>query len=224
MVNSKKMSKSSIAVICLAILLVLSMILGITGAWFTDTMTEPATTASMKFGNVDYEISANGTTVKNGEAEAEKAANGTYLLVAGTKVTTGITILNKSDVETYYVLANDDASKFYVLDTTNKVLVDVTDTDGTKFNAAVTGTGNFGKVLANASIPAVSVTYQLTISKNYGDDSIWTITGDAILPAGATTSIPAASVQRTDASMNVDLGLALFNATYQVRAIQSKNL
>ena len=35
MVNSKKMSKSSIAVIVLSILLVLSLILGFTGAWFT---------------------------------------------------------------------------------------------------------------------------------------------------------------------------------------------
>jgi hypothetical protein len=35
MVNSKKMSKSSVAVIVLAILLALSMVLGLTGAWFT---------------------------------------------------------------------------------------------------------------------------------------------------------------------------------------------
>ena len=35
MVNSKKMSKSSVAVIVLAILLVLSMVLGLTGAWYT---------------------------------------------------------------------------------------------------------------------------------------------------------------------------------------------
>lgn len=35
MVNSKKMSKSSVAVIVLSILLVLSMLLGLTGAWFT---------------------------------------------------------------------------------------------------------------------------------------------------------------------------------------------
>ena len=35
MVNSKKMSKSSVAVMVLAILLVLSMILGLTGAWYT---------------------------------------------------------------------------------------------------------------------------------------------------------------------------------------------
>lgn len=39
MVNSKKMSKSSIAVIVLSILLVLSMVLGLTGAWFTDVQT-----------------------------------------------------------------------------------------------------------------------------------------------------------------------------------------
>ena len=52
MVNSKKMSKSSIAVIVLSILLVLSMILGLTGAWFTDKGSDK-TSDSIKFGNID---------------------------------------------------------------------------------------------------------------------------------------------------------------------------
>lgn len=50
MVNSKKMSKSSIAVIVLSILLVLSLILGFTGAWFTDK--KEGNSSDMTFGTV----------------------------------------------------------------------------------------------------------------------------------------------------------------------------
>ena len=52
MVNSKKMSKSSIAVIVLSILLVLSLILGFTGAWFTDSKDKDLSDDSLKFGTV----------------------------------------------------------------------------------------------------------------------------------------------------------------------------
>ncbi|MGN1213100.1 MAG: hypothetical protein ACI4TZ_03560 [Christensenellales bacterium] len=53
MVNSKKMSKSSIAVIVLSILLVLSMILGLTGAWFTASTDGIDGSANGNFGTVD---------------------------------------------------------------------------------------------------------------------------------------------------------------------------
>lgn len=53
MVNSKKMSKSSIAVIVLSILLVLSLILGFTGAWFTDKLTSGGEGTKVTFGHVE---------------------------------------------------------------------------------------------------------------------------------------------------------------------------
>lgn len=53
MVNSKKMSKSSIAVIVLSILLVLSLILGFTGAWFTDKLTSGDEGTKVAFGHVE---------------------------------------------------------------------------------------------------------------------------------------------------------------------------
>ena len=53
MVNSKKMSKSSIAVIVLSILLVLSLILGFTGAWFTDKLTSGEEGTKVTFGHVE---------------------------------------------------------------------------------------------------------------------------------------------------------------------------
>ena len=52
MVNSKKMSKSSIAVIVLSILLVLSLILGFTGAWFTDKADKSESDATIHWGAV----------------------------------------------------------------------------------------------------------------------------------------------------------------------------
>ena len=56
MVNSKKMSKSSIAVIVLSILLVLSLILGFTGAWFTDKKDGDEITKN--FGTVELNVAA----------------------------------------------------------------------------------------------------------------------------------------------------------------------
>jgi len=53
MVKEKKMSKSSIAVIILAVLLVLSLVLGLTGAWFTKNGNSgTAETNSFQFGSV----------------------------------------------------------------------------------------------------------------------------------------------------------------------------
>ena len=56
MVNSKKMSKSSIAVIVLSILLVLSLILGFTGAWFTDK--KEGSEVTKDFGTVELNVAA----------------------------------------------------------------------------------------------------------------------------------------------------------------------
>ena len=52
MVKSKKMSKGSLAVIILAVLLVLSMVLGLTGAWFTDKANGKDETNNGTFGTV----------------------------------------------------------------------------------------------------------------------------------------------------------------------------
>jgi flagellar basal body-associated protein FliL len=57
MVKSKKMSKSSIAIIVLALLLVLSMVMGLTGAWFTDKAGhDNGAGASLYFGTVDIDL------------------------------------------------------------------------------------------------------------------------------------------------------------------------
>ncbi|MBR4124037.1 MAG: hypothetical protein IKR12_00525 [Clostridia bacterium] len=57
MVKNKKMSKTSIAVIVLALLLVFSLVMGMTGAWFTDKKTPNAAT-SLTFGEVKLNVTA----------------------------------------------------------------------------------------------------------------------------------------------------------------------
>ena len=64
MVNSKKMSKSTVAIVLLSLLLVLSLILTATGAWFTDTKT--AGDKTLTFGTVELDtVSLSGVAVSN---------------------------------------------------------------------------------------------------------------------------------------------------------------
>jgi len=87
MVNSKKMSKSSIAVIVLSILLVLSLILGFTGAWFTDNAAGNDNT-EFNWGSirVQYEKAAEGTgkwLSKDSTQEVDKVLPGDHYDLKG---------------------------------------------------------------------------------------------------------------------------------------------
>ena len=95
MVNSKKMSKSSIAVIVLSILLVLSLILGFTGAWFTDQANGDVT-GTGTFGTV--KITSATASVSMAEGDANEITN----LVPGCKLKLTGTIENGSTVDVYY--------------------------------------------------------------------------------------------------------------------------
>ena len=54
MVKNKKLSKSSVAIIVLALLLVASLVMGMTGAWFTDSVSKVEN--GLKFGTVKLSI------------------------------------------------------------------------------------------------------------------------------------------------------------------------
>ena len=73
MVNSKKMNKSTVAVIVLALLLVLSLVLTATGAWFTDDAT--GTEVNKNFGAVEIAVDADAfggvTRVSNEQGPVE---------------------------------------------------------------------------------------------------------------------------------------------------------
>ena len=95
MVNSKKMSKSSIAVIVLSILLVLSLILGFTGAWFTDSKNsgegKDVTYGLVKIGDV----SADAISVTNTIADVDTLA------MPGSVVAVKATVKNESTATIY---------------------------------------------------------------------------------------------------------------------------
>lgn len=97
MVNSKKMSKSSIAVIVLSILLVLSMILGLTGAWFTDSANGNATGDEMTWGTIH--ITGTGNYV------ADYAVDKAHVMPGDTMDYTGTVTVDK-DSQDVYVFVN----------------------------------------------------------------------------------------------------------------------
>lgn len=81
MVNSKKMHKSTVAVILLSLLLVLSLVLTVTGAWFTDKDSASGTT-SLDFGKVD--VAAGTVTLTPTLATTGKLQPGDTITVSGT--------------------------------------------------------------------------------------------------------------------------------------------
>jgi hypothetical protein len=123
MVNSKKMSKSSIAVIVLAILLALSMVLGLTGAWFTATDSDDANT-TIKFGTVAIKVSTeDGNT---GAWTSKSTVEGEYM--PGDSYAATMTLKNTGTQDVYYkviavaeVTKKDDTSAKEVVGITVKI-------------------------------------------------------------------------------------------------------
>ena len=126
MVNSKKMSKSSIAVIVLAIMLALSMILGVTGAWFTGTGNATGVDSSLTFGKL-------GTiTVTSGTLTHTDAAGDA---VEDRDVMPGDNLTLSDATVVYTAAAGEEASVYYVFVKGGKYYTDVAMT--TEASAAV---------------------------------------------------------------------------------------
>lgn len=100
MVNSKKMSKSTVAIVILSLLLVLSLILTATGAWFT-SKTDATGNATINFGEVK---------VSDGAATITANKEG-GLYVPGDSFTAEVSFKNGSTVEMYYIY--DVTAKVY---------------------------------------------------------------------------------------------------------------
>jgi hypothetical protein len=105
------MSKSSIAVIVLAILLALSMVLGLTGAWFTSKDDADADT-TIKFGTVAIDVSetTTGTWTSDSTVEGELMPGDSYAAV--------ITLKNTGSQDVYYKYTV--VAKFYAKSDANK--------------------------------------------------------------------------------------------------------
>ena len=135
MVKSKKMSKTSIAVIILALLLVLSMVLGLTGAWFTrsDSGTDTGNQTELRFGTVGpINISVGSTTWSDINGESPTQLDGETartLFMPGDKLETGDIVIRydetyansewgaanpaASETKVYYLI-NDGSRDFVV--------------------------------------------------------------------------------------------------------------
>jgi lipoprotein-anchoring transpeptidase ErfK/SrfK len=193
MVKSKKMSKTGIAVIVLALLLVLSMVMGLTGAWFTASKSEStSSTISLKFGKVAVDLNVS-SSVANAASTSEAPA---YKLVAGSSITTSISITNASTVDMYYVVMKGGSP--YVVDETNKILVAAT-------------ASNLQRIAPSKSTIGFSTTYTVVDTANdgkkafyYGDNQYVTV--------------------EFDTAIGGDFLNALVTGTYEVRAIQADNL
>ena len=94
MVNSKKASKSTIAIVLLSLLLVLSLILTATGAWFTDKATNDTGKTNIAFGKVDVGI--------EGTAKFTKNHTATEVVDGCSWTINGLSFTNGSTVDVYY--------------------------------------------------------------------------------------------------------------------------
>ena len=100
MVKSKKMSKTSIAVIVLAIMLVFSLVLGLTGAWYTNKATDSMADQTYTFKMDQYFNLTIGTQGSSSLTVTRTEANGSTTTI--TPETSG------ADEGKYIVLPGDD--------------------------------------------------------------------------------------------------------------------
>ena len=147
MVNSKKMSKSSVAMIVLSILLVLSMILGLTGAWYTANAAKTdGDEGSISFRNgwMTVAIVADGGAIKayEGDKSTERPNDqvmpGDYLHIEGTtlNITTTYTEESGEGLSTGVGAAKVEAHLF-LINGDNEYVAYVRATAGTAYTVAV---------------------------------------------------------------------------------------
>lgn len=87
MVKTKKISKQSIVIIALSLLLVLSMIMSLSGAWFTDKDYDGDET-NIDFGAVRVSVGQPTGVISYGD-DAEKFVPGDYITLSGSAIATG---------------------------------------------------------------------------------------------------------------------------------------
>lgn len=216
MVKSKKMSKGSLAVIILAVLLVLSMVLGLTGAWFTDKK-NGGSNGSANFGKVSL-AEITDTDYKVGEWTGTAENN---LLVPGSSVAvSGGTITNDGTVSAYVLV-----------DLVSKVAFGATEWDLTAAVTKENGVDVTGKTLADyisfgklaAGELATGVTYDET-------NGIYKIEATKALTINGfnvelKTALPnTLTIAGTDVTFNGAADALTITVTVKVAAIQAANI
>lgn len=173
MVNSKKMRKSTVAIVLLSILLCLSMILTATGAWYTDSEKSNGQGGKVDFVMSDWmtlTVDAGATnTVKvttspKGEGSVDCATNetGAYVVLPGDKVTftqgAKATIKANSKVAFYYIVSVDGGANWSEVTYSDAGDAIVLATEG---NRAVTGAVDKFDIAGDV--------YTVKTSLNHGD-------------------------------------------------------
>ena len=101
MVKNKKMSKTSVAVIVLALLLVFSLVMGMTGAWFT-SKAGSATSTSLDFGRVVLNV----TGGSFGQVSHANNGDSAYLegveVMPGDSINYSLTVAKAANSEDFY--------------------------------------------------------------------------------------------------------------------------
>lgn len=196
MVNSKKMSKSTVAIVLLSLLLVLSLILTATGAWFTATDTKNSSEADLKFGNLSVTGSVTKMEAKlNGADWAE--VTGETIVMPGDMVRGGVytfTITTNDSAGAYYLLKSGD--KYYTVEGGKAVefstgSLTAVATSGTE-TITFGGIGEAGEYVGGASGANTDNTKQDTVvSIAAGSYTIYVIQASNISAAEAATTITA---------------------------------
>lgn len=256
MVKNKRMSRSTILVVALSLLLVLSLALGLTGAWFTSQATSSnVDPVSLVFGNVNVNTATNyvNVHVKNsdGTYPAETAASnanrelvsdgthnpgemgyvttyGAYLIEAGTRISSGISFTNDSNVGIYYIIRTG-ASQYYVL--TNSGLQNISSysdysTYLTDATMSAAGTKNV----------AYTVTLKETAYLGFNDSNSDGTADTSTQDPGAIWEVSLGGVSQDistqygvitnyiNAGGTIMLSNYVFSQAFTVRAIQSDNI
>ena len=183
--KSKKMSKSTFAIIIMAIAMVAMLAFGGTYAYFT------AQATTIERSNVTTAKVQISTTAPDNFAVAKKVVSGSYVIGALNTPAT-IAVTNASDVETFIIVKaaalvtiGEDKKEVVVGDATDgEALVDLTITGWTELSAGV----YYKKVAASAQPGELSVTAKinedLVANRTQNGDS-YTATSNAYIKGGA---------------------------------------
>ena len=112
MVNSKKMSKSTVAIVLLSLLLVLSLILTATGAWFTDSKTSQD--KDLSFGTLKLDA-----ITLDGVAVANKIDTDNINLMPGSTISGTVSVRNSGNSAAwlrYKVTFSGEGAEFLTLE------------------------------------------------------------------------------------------------------------
>ena len=242
MVKNKKLSKSSIAIIVLALLLIASLVMGMTGAWFTDNQ-KGSGSSNLTFGKVK---------VTTGNPAAEAAVSSALYVPGDTYAVAG-TVESESDVESYVLIttnaylqsgegANAKYYKVYAAETapeepavdvelitnattftlgldSNWTPVGAFDDDGNDETPAITVDGFYNVAAKGAEDVAANTTVTVTVTFTLVGEAF----GNNVWLQEITLATGVATGERQEVNLNGNANYKLY-VEVKAQAVQAKNI